>query len=297
MARGLPRTIHILHVGHVDPKPSQIYLAPGASVASSYRLPGNFHESSRDDFPRVDDHIVRPGTREEMVRGVRMEAMSANPPHGEQQARLDAVIALHAAPGYVAAADVLTRFSKGSNFATDVCVRKVGTDPDTGARYLEELAFEIVSEQTRREMTIRAEEVIARGVRRLIAIFVKTGTIEEWNRETGRFEPLDLDGELADPVLTRPIALRGLLDIQQGGTEIAKVLDQKGDPYIVEVRRASRQEGLREGTLHTLTLLLEARFGDLPESARERLARAETAQLDAWFARAIHAGTLDDVFA
>ena len=55
----------------------------------------------------------------------------------------------------------------------DTSVRRAGIDPSTDARYLEELAFEVVSEQSRRDITERAEDLARRGVRRLIAIFVK----------------------------------------------------------------------------------------------------------------------------
>jgi hypothetical protein len=247
------------------------------------------------EFPRVDDHLVRPETREEIVRGERVRALPAHPPHAERQTKLDVVIDTHVAPGYVAATDLLTRVGPRSDFATDLCVRKVGIDPDTGARYLEELAFEIVSEQSRRAITIRAEDLIARGVRRLIAIFVKDATIEEWSRETQRFEPLDLDGELVDPVLTRPIALRALLDVATGYDETARALDLKGVPYLAELRREARLEGEQKGKLDMLTRQLARRFGPLPDAARTRLAHADAAQLDAWSERVLDAASLADV--
>jgi hypothetical protein len=251
------------------------------------------------EFPRVDDHLVRPETREEIVRGTRMVALPAHPPHAERQTKLDVVIDTHVAPGYVAATDLLTRVGPQSDFATDLCVRKVGIDPDTGARYLEELAFEIVSEQSRRSITIRAEDLSKRGVRRLIAIFVKTSTIEEWSRDEQRFEPLDLDGELVDPTLTRPIALRALLDVAKGYDETARALDLKRVPYLVELRREAEERGKREGELRgkrdMLARQLARRFGPLSAEARTRLAQADAAQLDAWSERVLDAATLADV--
>jgi hypothetical protein len=269
----------------MDPKPTLSYMAPGAGVAHSYSLPGP-HE-----FPRVDDHLVRPETREEMVRGTRVLAVPAHPPHAERQTKLDVVIDTHVAPGYVAATDLLTRVGPRSDFATDLCVRKVGIDPDTGARYLEELAFEIVSEQSRRSIMIRAEDLCARGVRRLIAIFVKTSTIEEWNRDTQRFEPLDLDGELVDPTLTRPLALRALLDGAKGYDETARALDLKGVPYLAQLRREAELRGEQK----LLIRQLEHRFGPLSDADRIRLAQADAAQLERWSERVLDAATLDDV--
>lgn len=65
-------------------------------------------------------------------------------------------------PGYKSSIDLLTRFGEGSDFASDVCIRKDGSDAE-GCRYLEEVAFEVVSTQTRRHMTIRAEDMTRRG--------------------------------------------------------------------------------------------------------------------------------------
>ncbi len=272
----------------MDPKSHTVYAAPAASVASSFRLPGT------RDFPRLDDHLVRPETREEVVRGVHVMAMGANPPHAERQTKLDLVIEPHVAPGYVAATDLLTRFSSGSNFATDLCIRKEGVDAE-GVRHLEELAFEIVSEQSRKSITERAEEMTSRGVRRLIAIFVKSGTIEEWSRETQCFEPLSLDAELVDPTLTRPLPLRALLDAAVAYDEVAKAFDQRGVPYMVELRRRSEQKGKAEGKRELLTRLLEQRFGALPASAHAQLQRADAAQLDTWSERLFTAPSLDDL--
>jgi hypothetical protein len=135
-------------------------------------------------MPRVDDHLVEPEvTRDEIVRGQRVYAAPAKEPHAERHIQLDYVIQSLVAPGYVGASDLLTRFGPRSDFATDTSVRRAGIDPETGSRYLEELAFEVVSTQSLRDITIRAEDVTERGVRRLIAIFVKNGTVREWSRE------------------------------------------------------------------------------------------------------------------
>src|SRR5690606_3130170 len=143
--------------------------------------------------------LVEPESRQEMVRGELISAMPANPAHGDPHARIDYVTTAHAAPGYIVSTDLLTRFGPKSDFATDVCVRKVGIDPETGARYLEELAFEIVNQQSLRHITVRAEDIIGRGVRRLIVIFAKRREVTEWSQAEHRFVPLPLDGMLEDP--------------------------------------------------------------------------------------------------
>lgn len=199
-----------------------------------------------EPFPRVDDHIVEPETRQEMVRGVRMIAQPAKPPHADQHARLDHVTSAHVAPGYVVSTDLLTRFGPKSDFATDVCIRKLGNDPETGARFLEELAFEVVNEQSMRHVTRRAEDIVGRGVRRLIAIFVKRGTVAEWSQAEGRFVPLPLDGELDDPTLAMPIPLRALLDAALADNAVAAALYAKKNPWLMQREQEVRQETRKE---------------------------------------------------
>src|ERR1700722_2941871 len=197
----------------MDPKPSPgMLLAPGASSsAAAARLPG--HDGGRDPFPPIDEHIVIPETtRDEMIRGRRVVAMPAHPPHTDRQVELGYVIRGNVAPGYVGSSELLTRVGEGSDFATDVCVRKAGDDPRTGTRYLEELAFEVVNEQSARDIREKAEDMTARGVRRVIAIFVKTGKVCQWSPGKAAWEGLDLDGVLDDPCLQRPLRLRALLD-------------------------------------------------------------------------------------
>jgi hypothetical protein len=61
-------------------------------------------------FPPLDEHLVEPEiTRDEIIGGRRVVAMSALEPHADQQSDLDYVLRAHAAPGYRTAADLLTR--------------------------------------------------------------------------------------------------------------------------------------------------------------------------------------------
>ena len=54
---------------------------------TSMRLPG------RGDFPRLDDHLVVPEvTRDEVIKGRRVVAHPALPPHGDQHSELDFVV-------------------------------------------------------------------------------------------------------------------------------------------------------------------------------------------------------------
>jgi hypothetical protein len=62
-------------------------------------------------------------------------------------------------------------------------------------------------------------------------------------------------------------------------------------------REKGRQEGLQESRREMLEHLLVVRFGPLPEVFRARLVEAESAQLSAWFERALTADSLEAVFA
>jgi hypothetical protein len=246
----------------MDPKPRHAFSAPGHASASALRFPG-VHEGP---FPGVDDHIVRPETREEMVRGELIIAQPAKPPHADCHARLDHVTLAHVAPGYIVSHHLLTRFGPKSNFATDVCVRKEGTDPESGDRYLEELAFVIVNEQSR-HITIRAEDIVGRGVRRLIVIFLERGTVTEWSPAEQRFVPLPLDGVLDDPTLAQPIPIRALLDAAAAKRAVTTAVWAQDDPWLIErkqeIRQQGREQGLAQGQHLSLMLMLEGR-GLLP---------------------------------
>lgn len=234
----------------MDPKSSYSYSAPGSSFSGvaptqpagslSYHMPGT------SEFPRIDDHLVVPETREEMVRGERMLALPSLPEHGDGHSTLHAVISHHLVTGYTPSIDLLTRFGEGSDFASDVCIRRAGEDAQ-GNRHLEEVAFEVVSTQTRRHMTIRAEEMTRRGVRRVIAIFTDDHTIEEWLADERRWQPLDPEATLDDPTFVRPLLVRALLDTALGLDEVVKAAEAKGTPRTRAIREEGRRLGKREG--------------------------------------------------
>jgi hypothetical protein len=206
------------------------------------RLPG------RDAFPPLDEHLVKPEvTRDEVIRGRRVLAMPALPPHADRQAELGYVIRGNVKPGYVSSTELITRVSEGSDFATDYCVRKAGTDPSTGARYLEELSFEVVNEQSARDIREKAEDLTARGVRRVIAVFVKTGKVSEWSPQRAAWKDLDLGGTIEDPCLSRPVRVQALLDAAEADDAVARALLAKDNPVLVEAKKESEQQGRKDG--------------------------------------------------
>lgn len=248
------------------------FMAPSRTPADARRAPcsGALRLPGRDEPPAyIDERLVKPETREEMVRGRLIQAAPAKPEHADPQSRLDRVIGSHAIEGFVTSTELLTRAGPRSDFATDVCVRREGIDPRTGNRYLEELAFEVVNTQSRRDMTIRAEDLTECGVRRIFAFFVKRGEVCEWSPAQRRWVPLELDGTISDPALVRPVPVRALLDAAEADDAVVRALEAKHNPRIVEIHAKGRAEGRVEAIESVCEVL------DIPLGPRER------AQLDA----------------
>ena len=175
-----------------------MYLAPGAvGYASSMVLPG----AGRADLPPVDEYVVEPETRTEMIDGRIVYVSPASPPHAALHAGLDYVLRAHVAPSYESTSDMLTRTSDRWNFAADAAVYKEGADPATGHRYLEELAFEVKHEQSWSKLTARATEAIA-DLRKAVEDMCDLLAIELTLARRARMEALDAPGlrELRDQI-------------------------------------------------------------------------------------------------
>ncbi len=213
----------------------------------AYRAP-----SPSDETLAVDDYLVEPETRWEVIDGQRVYAAPAGAPHGDRHFKLDYVLAAHLVTGYVGSTDLLTRWDDDNNYATDTSVRRDGVDPTTGRRYLEELAFEVANTQRRHELERRARTLVGRGVRRVFAVFVKAGEVAEWSRADSTFVPLALDAYIEDACLARPVLVRAVLDAAAADNEVARALIARRNPVIEEYReqgfREGRQRGAEEAT-------------------------------------------------
>ncbi len=281
------------------------------SGSSSLSFPGHSSNSGLMDdssvgFPKVDDHLVKPEvSRDEIIRGRKIVTMGAKPEHAKAHMRADFLITPHVVDTHDAGTDLLTRVNQGSNFATDVAVYKKGIDPATGVRYLEELSFEVVNEQSASDAREKAEDLVQRGVRRVFGIFVKKGYVAEWSGEKQDWQILPPNAELTDPLFIRPILVGALLDAAIAEMEVANALVQKDNPVIKRLNERAHEEGLKEGLKEgrldeqreILRELLIEKFGPLLPDIVERVDKAPGTQLRTSIKAVLRAKTIDDVFA
>ena len=261
--------------------------APGSPGSGSpLRLPGR-------GFPRVDDHLVEPEvTRDEIIGGRRVVASPANPPHATQHTRLDYVLQAHVVPGYTAATDLLTRHDKTSDFATDTCLFKEGTDRETGGRHLEEIAFEVVGEQNEANATEKAVRMHRRGVRRIFSVVVKDQRVCEWSPETKSWRRLDPGSTIEDPCLVAPLSVAALLDAAAADNAVVEALAAKGNPAI----HGREMAATVQAKVEAIFTVLEARGLAVSEPQRlEILACKDLDRLDRWLRRAVLAASADEV--
>jgi hypothetical protein len=255
--------------------PADARRAPSSGSGAPLRLPGE-HEPP----PYVDERLVKPETREEMVRGRRVHAAPALPEHADEHTELSYVIRGSVAPGHIASTDLLTRAGPGSDFATDTCIRRAGIDPRTGSRFLEELAFEVVNEQSASAMIERAEDLTTCGIRRVFAIFVKKGEVCEWSTANQRFVPLDLDSAIEDPTLVRPVLVRALLDAAVADDALVDALEAKGNPRLAQKIARGEERGEERGLARAIEIACEVLGLRLGPPERSRLTAMDAAGLE-----------------
>lgn len=245
--------------------------------------------------PAVDDHIVTPETREELLRGQRLYAAPSLPEHGDPHFRLDVAVGTHTRPGYVGSTDLLTRSADDGDFATDTCIRREGIDPTTGQRYLEEIAFEVVNTQRLSEVTAKAEELSARGVRRVFAVFTRKNVVSEWR--DGDWEPLGPDAHIDDVCLATPLPVEALLRASALGAAAVRGLLARGEPELTRLLAEHEARGTAAARRDALRLILRARGVAIGDADEARIASCDdAATLDAWLTRAATATDRAQVF-
>jgi hypothetical protein len=117
----------------------------------------------RAPLPAVDEPLVAPESRFEIVAGKVFPVPPAQEPHASLNSKLAALLEAHVTEDFNVAVDMLTRTDELTNFAPDASVYPAARDPETGGRQLEHLAFEVVSTETLGHAATKAALLVERG--------------------------------------------------------------------------------------------------------------------------------------
>jgi hypothetical protein len=132
----------------------------------------------------------------------------------------------------------------------------------------------------------------ARGVRRVIAIFVKTGKVAEWSQARAAWKELARDATLEDPCLSRPIEVEALLEAAEADDAVARALVDKRNPVI----EALKVETVAQTKAAAILAVLAARGLAVDEATRTRiLGCRDGAMLDRWLVKAAVVGSVEEV--
>jgi Uma2 family endonuclease len=250
-------------------------------------------------FPDVDERLVMPETRFEIIDGEVVYVPPADEVQGTLHANLSAILKAYAAPDYSTAVDMLTRTSVKNDMAPDASVFPSERDTGTGGRRIEALAFEVVSTERLSHAGKKARALIRRGVRRVFAIDVERSSALEWSRPTDAWEILPKNGAITDAVLVRPMSIAALIDVTLADDAVAEALIAKKNPVIAgalaEADKRGEARGLVKGRALALFVVLSARGFTIKKKARARILAAGDAQLDSWLARAPTCTSVDDL--
>jgi Uma2 family endonuclease len=239
----------------------------------------------------VDERLVMPETRYEIIDGEVVYVSPADPAHASRHSKLSALLEAYAAQGYDAASDMLTRTSELGDMAPDGSVYPAAPDPRTGRRQLEELAFEIASTERLAHAGKKAARLSERGVRRVFALDVGRQKVLEWSSALGTWQILASDAKIEDRALAIPLPVHDLVAVAKADDAVARALLAKGNTVLAEavagaiaIAQASAQA---RGKALALLAVLRAR-GLSVESAAERriLETTNEAELDTWLAGA-----------
>jgi Uma2 family endonuclease len=191
------------------------------------------------DLPAVDDRLVMPECGYEIVGGKVFPVSPAHEPHAEIHATLAALLRAHVVAGYSVAVDMLTRPGPREDFAPDASVYPTARDPTTGGRQLEELAFEVVSTESLSHAGTKAASLVARGVRRVLAIDVDHERTLEWSRQTEAWQILAVDQAIADPLFVIPLPLGDLQEAAADAAVARALLAKRNDVLMAELAAAA----------------------------------------------------------
>ncbi len=245
-------------------------------------------------MPAVDDRLVMPETRYEVIDGKVSYVCPSDEPHGTYHSKIAALLAAHVVAAYRVAVDMLTRTSEKNDMAPDASVFPAARDDETGGRRLEELAFEVVSTEKLSHAAKKARALVERGVRRVFAVDVERRRVLEWSRRTRAWEILPPEGAIEDPTLVLPLPLHALAEAVQADDAVARALLAKKNPVIEDALRSAKGEGKLEGKIEALLQILRARGVRVAKKAEQRVrAERDEAVVDRWLGRAARCASVE----
>jgi hypothetical protein len=267
-----------------------------------------------EELPPVDERLVAPGTRYEILDGVVMYVPPADPPHAIRHSKVATLVETHAHADFQVACDMLTRTSKIDDFAPDVSVYPRAPDPVTGGRQIEQLVFEIVSTASMATTSRKAEKLAARGVRRIFAIDIERDRALEWSRVLATWSVLSSHGSIEDPALAVPLSIDDLQHAGNTDDAVARALLAKRAPAIVAAWATDRAEGVAQGKAEgiaqgkaegiaqgraeaVLAMLVARGLVPRDEERVRILAERDLATLDVWLVRAATCATAAELLA
>jgi len=260
-------------------------LAPGASSAAVY-APGR-----HDPLPPVDARLVAPETHRQVLDGVTIETMGANPPHAQHHFQAAHVFAGTLAPGFVGAVDMLTRLNASTDLAPDVSVFPAAPDPVTGRRQLEHITFEVCDSEDTAHVTDKARRFTARGVRRVFYVQVRQRTVHEWDAAADLWHAMPPDTEIVDPCFAVPIPVAALVDRVLADDTVARALLAANNRVLAEALDLARSAALAQSVL----TVLDARGFVVTDAQRAQVLACRDAEtLVQWQRRAVTAATTDE---
>ena len=284
------------------------------SLALSHARPaaGRPTAKSRGGLPDVDERLVMPETRFEIIDGKVELVPPSDEQHGTRHSKVSALLEAYAAAGYAVASDMLTRTSVKGDMAPDASVFPSARDPRTGGRQLEELAFEVLSTERLGHAAKKARALAERGVRKIFAIDVERKSALVWSATTNTWQILPLNGSIEDRALALPLPVRALVDAVNSDDAVAQALIAKKNPVITSaLDRAERKgkaegqlsgkakgkaEGKAEGRIESLLTVLAARGLKVRRKQEKRIRSTDDeAVLAGWLVRAVSCASVDDL--
>lgn len=267
---------------------------------------------SKLSLPAVDERLVMPETRFEIIDGKVEHVPPADEAHGTRHSKIAALLEAHAAEGYDVAVDMLTRTSVKGDMAPDASVFPAARDPQTGGRQLEELAFEVVSTERLGHAATKARALSKRGVRRIFAVDVERRRALTWSPPTDTWEILANDAVIEDRALAAPLPLRALVETAKADDAIAAALLAKKNEVILSALRDSEARGEKRGEARgeergrargvvagkraSLLAVLSARGLPVTKKAEKKIRDTDDeAKLDLWLRRALTATSTEEV--